>query len=60
MDITMEMAMAATPIAAETAGEDTPSPMERNINGLRSWRSEFPPTAGALSDWIRHIERPVQ
>jgi len=40
MDMAMEMATAVTSIAAETAGEDTLEPMERNGNGEQRRRSE--------------------
>jgi len=51
MDMAMEMAMAVTPIAAETAGADTVEPMERNENGKRTRRSAVPAAAWALGDW---------
>jgi len=45
MDMVMEMAMAVTPIAMETAGVATLEPMERNEHGKRRRRSEAPATA---------------
>ena len=50
MDVAMEMATAATSIAAETAGATIFEPMERNENGKRRRRSEAlvaPATGGA-------------
>jgi len=50
MDVAMEMATAATPVAAETAGTTIVEPMERNENGKRRRRSEAVVTAVAPSD----------
>jgi hypothetical protein len=57
MDVAMEMAMAATPVAAETAGAITVEPMERNKNGKRRRRSEALASAVATSDWRSCMER---
>jgi len=60
MDMVMEMATAVTAIAAETVGEVTLEPMERNENGKRRRRSEVPATAWALRDWRSRMERAAQ
>ena len=57
MDVAMEMATAATPVAAGTAGTTIVEPMERNENGKRRRRSEAVATAVATSDWRRGMER---
>jgi len=49
MDMAIQMTTAVTPSAAETAGEDTLEPMERNENGKRRRRSEVP--AAAWPSW---------
>jgi hypothetical protein len=50
MEVAMEMATGATPVAAETAGATIVEPMERNENGKRRRKSEAPATALAPSD----------
>ena len=60
IDMAMEMATAVTPIAAETAGEDTLEPMERNENGKRRRRSEVLAATWALGDWRSQMERAAQ
>lgn len=50
MDMAREMATAATFIAAETAGQDTHEPMDRNVNRKRRRVSEVPATTWALGD----------
>jgi len=56
MHVAMEMATAATPIAAETAGAAIFEPIERNENGKRRRRSEAP---AAPSDWRSRMERTI-
>jgi len=56
MDVAMEMATAATPIAAETAGAAIFEPMERNENGKQRRRNEAP---AAPSDWRSRMERTI-
>jgi flagellar motility protein MotE (MotC chaperone) len=46
----MEMATAGTSIMAETGGEDTLEPVERNENGKRRRSSKVPATERALGD----------
>jgi len=41
-DLVMEMAVAATSIAAETAGATIFEPMERNEKGKQRWKSTAP------------------
>jgi len=53
MDVAMEMATMATPIAAETAGAAIFEPMERNENGERRRMSKAPATTG---DWRSRME----
>jgi hypothetical protein len=60
MDTAMQMATAGTAIAADTAGEATLEPMERNENGKRRRRSEVPPTALALRDRRSRMEGVAQ
>jgi hypothetical protein len=55
MDLAMEMATAVTSIAAETAGEATLEPMEKNENGMRR-QSEVTATVWALGDWRSRME----
>jgi hypothetical protein len=57
MDMAMEMATAATSIAAETAGVTIFEPMERNENGKRRRRSEAPATP---SDRRSRMERTMR
>jgi len=57
MDVAMEMAMAATPNAVETADTTIFEPMERNENGKRRRRSEGP---AAPRDWRSHMERTIR
>jgi hypothetical protein len=57
LDVAMEMATAATSIAAETACATIFEPMERNENGKRRRRSEAPP---APSDWRSRMQRTIQ
>jgi len=57
MDMAMEMATAATSIAAETAGVTIIDPMLRNENGKRRRRSEAPATP---SDWRSRMERTMR
>jgi hypothetical protein len=57
MDVAMEMATAATSIAAETAGATIFEPMERNENGKRRSRSKAP---AAPSDWRSRMERTIR
>ena len=56
MDVAMEIAMAATAIAAETAGATISERMERNENGKQRRRSEAPV---APSDWRSCMERTI-
>jgi hypothetical protein len=60
MEVAMEMATAATPVAAETAGATIVEPMERNENGKRRRKIEAPATALAPSDWRSRMERMVR
>jgi len=60
MDVAMEMATAATPVAAETAGTTIVEPMERNENGKRRRRSEAVATAVDPSDWRSRMERTMR
>jgi len=60
MVMAIEMAMAVTSIAAETAGEDTPEPMERNEIRKPRMRSDVPGTAWVLGDWRSRMERVAQ
>jgi hypothetical protein len=60
MDVAMEMATAATPVTAETAGTTIVEPMERNENGKRRRRSEAVATAVASSYWRSRMERTMQ
>jgi hypothetical protein len=60
MDMAIEMATAARSIAAETAGEDTLEPRERNENGKWRRSSEVPATTWALMDWRSRMEHAVQ
>jgi len=53
----MEMATAATSIAAETAGATIFEPMERNENGKRRRRSKAP---AAPCDWMSCMERTIR
>ena len=57
MDMAMEMAMAVTYIAVETAGATIFELMERNENGKWTRRSEAPV---APSDWRSHMERTIR
>jgi len=57
MDVVMEMATAATSIAAETAGATIFEPMGRDNNGKRRRRSE---AAAAPSDWRSRMERTIR
>jgi len=57
MDAAMEMAMATTSIAAETALATIFEPMERNGNGIRRRRSL---AAAAPSDWRGSMERTIR
>jgi len=57
MDLAMEMATAATPIAAETADATIFEPMERNENTKRRRRSEAPADP---SDWRSRMERTIR
>jgi len=57
MDMAMEMATAATSIAAETAGVTIFESMERNKNGKQRRRSEAPATP---SDWRSRMERTMR
>jgi hypothetical protein len=57
MDVAMEMATAATTIAAETAGAIIFDPMERNENGKRRRMSEAP---AASSDWRSRMVRTIR
>jgi hypothetical protein len=60
MDVAMEMAMAATPVAAEIAGTTIVEPMPRNENGKRRRRSGAVVTAVAPSDWRSRMKRTMQ
>jgi len=60
MYMAMEMATAVTSIAAETAGEHTIVPMQRNRNGKRRMRSEVPATAWARGHWRGRMVRAAQ
>jgi len=53
MDLAMEMATAATPTAAETAGRTIFDQKERNDNGMRRMKRE----ALAPSNWSSRMER---
>jgi len=57
MYVAMEMATAATSIAAETAGATRLEPMKRNENGKRRKASEAPV---APSDWWSRMERTIR
>jgi len=57
MDVAMEMAMAVTPVAVETAGATIVERMERNKNGMQRRMSEALATAVAPSDWRCRMER---
>jgi len=57
MDVAMEMATAATPIAAETPGATISDAMERNKNRKRRRRREAP---AAPSDWTSSMERTIR
>jgi len=57
MDVAMEMATAAPPIAAETVGAAIFEPMERNENGKRRKTSE---RLAAPSDWRSRMERTIR
>ena len=57
MDVAMEIAMAATSIAAETAGATLFQPLERNENGTWRRRSEAP---AAPSVWRSRMERTIR
>jgi len=60
MDVMMEIAMAVTPIATETAGATIFEPMERNENGKWCRRSEAPVTSLARSDWRSDMQRTIR
>jgi hypothetical protein len=60
MDVVMEMATAATPVTAETAGTTIVEPMERNENGKRRMRSKAVATAVTPSDWRSRMERTMR
>jgi len=60
MAMAVKMAMAVTSSAAETAGDDTLEPMERNGNGKRRRRSEVPAAAWAVGNWSSHTVRAAQ
>jgi hypothetical protein len=60
MEVVMEMATVATPVAAETAGAITVEPMERNQNGKLRRRSEALATAVAPSNWRSRMERTMR
>jgi hypothetical protein len=60
MDLAMEMATAATPIAAETVRTITVELMERNENTMRRSRSKVLATAVAPSDWKSRKERTMR
>jgi hypothetical protein len=60
LDVAMEMAMAATSVAAETAGTTIVEPMERKWNGKRRRRSEAVATAVAPSNWRSRMERTMR
>jgi len=57
MDVAMEMAMAATATAAETAGATIFEPMETNENRKQRNRSE---DRAAPSDWRSRMERTIR
>ena len=57
IDLAMERALAATPLAAETAGATIVEPMERNGNGKQRRMSEALATGVAPSDCRRRMER---
>jgi len=57
MDVVMEMATPATPIAAETAGATIFEPMERNETRQSRRRIEAP---AAPSDWRSRTERTIR
>jgi len=59
MDMAIEKVTAVTSITAETAGEATLEPMERNENGKQR-RSQVLATAWALGDWRNCMERAAQ
>jgi len=60
MDVAMEMAIAVTPIGAETAGATVVEVIKGNGNGKWRWGSEAPATALAPSDWRSRMEKTVQ
>ena len=60
MDVAMEMAMAATPVTAESAGAITVEPMERNEYGKQRRLTEALATAVAPSDWRCRMERTMR
>jgi hypothetical protein len=60
MDVAMEMATAATPVAAGTTGTTIVELTERNENGKRRRRSEAVATAVAPSDWRSRMERTMR
>jgi hypothetical protein len=57
INVAMEMATVATPIAEETVGTTIFQLMYRNVNGKRRRRSEAP---AAHSDWRSRIERTIR
>ena len=59
-EMAMEIATALSSIAAETAGEDTLQPREKNANRKGKRRSDVLATAWALCDWMSGMERAAQ
>jgi hypothetical protein len=57
MDVAMEMATAATPIALEDAGSPIFESLDRNTNGIRRRRTEAPV---APSHWRSRMERTIR
>jgi len=60
MDVSMEIAPAATLIAAETVSANTFEPIERNGNGMRRKRSKALATPLAPNDWMSRQQRTMR
>jgi hypothetical protein len=60
MDVSIEMAMVATPIAVRSRGATIFETIERKGNGNHRKSSEAPATALALSDWRSLMERTMR
>ena len=59
-DVSMEMALAATLIAAETVSANTFEPIERNGNGKRRKTSKALATPFAPNDWMSRKQRTMR